>query len=145
MRNRWLSEITEITGVEGVMLVTAEGDVIEKLGTPDDIYILERIARHSMRMSAAFRVLGNDVREIELVWQNYRLLVMNAGPFALIIFCGSLRAISLLRITLIVVIAHLSEDKKIMKKINKHSARGERLLKTTDLDQMEINLISKLQ
>jgi predicted regulator of Ras-like GTPase activity (Roadblock/LC7/MglB family) len=145
MRNRWLSEITGITGVEGVMLVTAEGDVIEKLGTPDDIYILERIARHSMRMSAAFRVLGNDVREIELVWQNYRLLVMNAGPFALIIFCGSLRSISLLRITLIVVIAHLSEDKKIMKKINKHSARGERLLKTTDLDQMEINLISKLQ
>ena len=50
-----------------------------------------------------------------------------------------------MRITLIVVIAHLSEDKKIMKKINKHSARGERLLKTTDLDQMEINLISKLQ
>jgi len=145
MRNRWLNEITGITGVQGVILVTAEGDIIENLGTPNEIYILERIARHAMRISAAYHVLGNDVREIELVWQNYRILVMNAGPFALIIFCGPLRAISLLRITLIVVIAHLSEDKKIMKKINKNSAKGERLLKTTDLDQLEINLISKLQ
>jgi predicted regulator of Ras-like GTPase activity (Roadblock/LC7/MglB family) len=145
MRNRWLNEIIAITGVQGVMVVTAEGDVIESLGTPDDQYILERVARHLMRIVAASPMLGNELREIELVWQTYRLLVMNAGPFALIIFCGSIRAISLLRITLIVVIAHLSEDKKIMKRINKNAARGERLLKTTDLDQLEINLISKLQ
>jgi len=145
MGNRWLSEITDINGVEGVILVTLEGDVIENIGAPADLHVIERIARHIMRMIAAYHKLGSDVREIELVWQNYRLLVMAAGPLALIIFCRSLRTISLLRITLNVVLAHLSEDKKTMKKINKHAARGERLLKTTDLDQLEINLISKLQ
>ena len=145
MRNRWLNEIIDIKGVRGLMLVTPEGDVIENLGIPDDIHILERVARHLMRMTAAYSVLGNDAREIELEWQHFRILVMSKGPFALIIFCQSLPVISLLRITLTVVLAHLSEDKKIMKKISKTSARGERLLKTTDLDQMEINLISKLQ
>jgi hypothetical protein len=145
MSDRWLSEITGITGVEGVLLVSAEADMVEKRGTLPELSVLERISRHIMRIVAAYHMLGNEVREIELIWYNYRLLVMNTGSFALIIFCNSTQTISLLRITLNVVAAHLLEDKKIMKRINKNSAKGERLLKTSDLGQSEINLISKLQ
>jgi len=145
MSENWLNEITGISGVEGLLIVTEEGDIMEQIGAKFDLPNLQRIARHIMRIVAAYHLIGSEVREIELVWHDYRLLVMNARSFALIVFCNSTRTISLLRITLNVVTAHLLEDKKKMKKIHKNAARGERLLNSSDLDQSQINLISKLQ
>ena len=70
---------------------------------------------------------------------------MSAGTIVLIIFCGSIKALSLLRITINVVVAHLLEDKKSLKQIKKFSSEKGSVFKKEDLDQIEINLISKLQ
>jgi hypothetical protein len=98
-----------------------------------------------MRVISAHNLDEKSVKEIELIWPNYRIFVMSAKTFAIIIFCGSTKALSLLRITVNVVIGHLLEDKKSMKKIKKYTGQPEIVLEKEYLDQLEIKLISKLQ
>jgi predicted regulator of Ras-like GTPase activity (Roadblock/LC7/MglB family) len=145
MMNRWLREITDIAGVEGVVLVSEDGQIIEKIGIELDKATLSHISTHVLRIIASFNIVEQEVKEIELIWSDYQLLAMSAGTIVLIIFCGSIKALSLLRITINVVVAHLLEDKKSVKQIKKYSSEKGSVLKKADLDQIEINLISKLQ
>ncbi|TFH02969.1 MAG: hypothetical protein E4H13_00245 [Calditrichales bacterium] len=115
MTNRWLREITDITGVEGVLLVSHSGQVVEKIGTQFDAEKLEYIAHHVVRMFVVSKHGDEELKEVEVIWYDYQALAMNAGSFVLVIFCGSTKALSLLRITINVVIAHLLEDKKFRK------------------------------
>jgi len=145
MSERWLREITDITGVEGALLVSSGGQIIENIGTPINRSDLEHISRHVLRIIASHDLVHKEIREIELGWSDYRILAMNTGKFIIIIFCSSAKVLSLLRITLNVVSAHIMEDRKTMKKINKFAAGGDIVLDKNDLDDSEINLISKLQ
>ena len=145
MVNRWLKEISDVTGVEGVLLVSDNGHIIEKIGTQLEQGTLEQMAKRIMRIIAAHNIDEKSIKEIELIWNNYRILVMSAQTFTFIIFCGSIKALSLLRITVNVVVGHLLEDKKSMKQINKFTGQPEIVLEKEYLDQLEIKLISKLQ
>ena len=145
MVNRWLKEVADVTGVEGVLLVSDNGHIIEKIGTEYEQGTLEQITKRVMRIIAAHGLDEKSVKEIELIWYNYRILAMSAQTFTLIIFCGSMKALSLLRITVNVVVGHLLEDKKSMKQINKFTGQPEIVLEKEYLDQQEIKLISKLQ
>jgi propanediol utilization protein len=141
----WLKEITDIAGVEGVLLVSDNGHIIEKIGTQLDQGTLEQIARRILRIITAHNLDEKSVKEIELICYNYRILAMSAKTFTIITFCGSIRALSLLRITVNVVVGHLIEDKKSMKQIGKYTGQPEIVLEKEYLDQLEIKLISKLQ
>lgn len=145
MVNRWLKEITDISGVEGALLVSDNGHIIEKIGTDQEQGELEQVSRVILRIISTHNLEEKSVKEIELIWSNYRLLAMSTQLFTIIIFCGSIKALSLLRITVNVVIGHLLEDKKSMKKIKKFTGQSEILLEKEYLDQTEIKLISKLQ
>jgi predicted regulator of Ras-like GTPase activity (Roadblock/LC7/MglB family) len=145
MINRWLKEITDIAGVEGALLVSDNGHIIEKIGTQLDQGTLEQIARRILRIITAHNLDEKSVKEIELICYNYRILAMSAKTFTIIAFCGSIRALSLLRITVNVVVGHLLEDKKSMKQIGKYTGQPEIVLEKEYLDQLEIKLISKLQ
>ena len=145
MVNRWLKEITDVTGVEGAILVSDNAHIIEKIGTVPEPGTLEQIAKRIIRIITAHNLDEKSVKEIELIWHDYRILAMSAQLFTLIIFCGSTKALSLLRITVNVVVGHLLEDKKSMKQINKFTGQPEILLEKEYLDQLEIKLISKLQ
>lgn len=145
MVSRWLKEITDISGVEGVLLTSNEGDIIEKIGTQFDRARQEQIAQHILRIISAHHLDEKSVKEIELIWYNYRILAMSAKSFVVIIFCSSDKALSLLRITMNVVIAHILEDKKSMKQIKKFNSDINKVVKNKDLDGIEINFISKLQ
>ena len=145
MSDRWLREITDINGVEGVLLVSTGGQIIDKIGTQLDHSVLERISHHVMRIIASHNLARKEIREIELAWQEYRILAMNTAAFIIIIFYSSSRALSLLRITINVVSAHIMEDRKTMKKIKKFAAVSDNVLDNSDLGDSEINLISKLQ
>ena len=145
MVNRWLKEITDVTGVEGAILVSDNAHIIEKIGTHPEQGTLEQIAKRIMRIITAHNLDEKSVKEIELIWHDYRILAMSAQLFTLIIFCGSTKALSLLRITVNVVVGHLLEDKKSMKQINKFTGQSEIVLDKDYLDQLEIKLISKLQ
>ena len=145
MVNRWLKEITDISGVEGLLLVSDNGHIVEKVGTKIEQRTLEQMGKRIIRIIAAHNLDEKSVKEIELIWNNYRILAMSAKTFTLIIFCGSIKALSLLRITVNVVVGHLLEDKKSMKQINKFTGQPEIILEKEYLDQLEIKLISKLQ
>lgn len=142
---RWLNEIVEIEGVEGVIITNNNGRIIEKLGANIDPGKLERIALPILRIFSAYYLKKRNVRELELIWNDYRIINLNTNDFIIITFCASLKALSLIRITLNVVLAHLLEDKKFMKKIKKHASEKTAVLSKGNLDQSEINLISKLQ
>jgi hypothetical protein len=145
MINRWLKEITAIDGVEGLLLVSDNGHIVEKLGTDLEHGTLEQLSKRIMRIIVAHRIDEKSVKEIELMWGNYRILAMSANIFTIIILCSSSRALSLLRITVNVVIGHILEDKKSMKQIKKFAGQSEIVLEKEYLDQLEIKLISKLQ
>lgn len=145
MLNRWLKEISNVAGVEGAILVSDNGHIIETIGTQLEQGTLEQIAKRILRIITAHNLDEKSVKEIELIWYNYRILAMSAQTFTFIIFCGSMKALSLLRITVNVVVGHLLEDKKSMKKINKFTGQPEIVLEKEYLDQHEIKLISKLQ
>jgi len=145
MINRWLNEITDIAGVEGVLLVSNNGHIIEKIGTQLDQGTLEQIAKRILRIITAHNLDEKSVKEIELICYNYRILATSTKTFTIIIFCGSIRALSLLRITVNVVVGHLLEDKKSIKEIRKYTGQPEIVLEKEYLDQLEIKLISKLQ
>jgi len=145
MVNRWLKEISEVAGVEGTLLVSDNGHIVEKIGTNLSQGELEQISRRIIRIIMAHDLDEKSVKEIELVWLNYRILAMSVKTFTIIIFCDSMKALSLLRITVNVVIGHLLEDKKSMKQIKKYTGQSEIVLEKEYLDQLEIKLISKLQ
>jgi len=145
MVNRWLKEITDISGVEGLLLVSDNGHIIEKIGIELEQGVLEQMAKRIIRIIAANNLDEKFVKEIELIWHNYRVLAMSAKTFTLIIFCGSTKVLSLLRITVNVVVGHLLEDKKSMKQINKYTGQPEIVLEKEYLNELEIKLISKLQ
>jgi len=145
MVNRWLKEITDIAGVEGALLISDNGHIIERIGLQLDQGIQEQIAKRIIRVISAHNLDEKSVKEIELIWHKYRILAMSAKMFTIIIFCGSTKALSLLRITVNVVVGHLLEDKKSMKKIKKFTGQPEIVLEKEYLDQLEIKLISKLQ
>jgi len=145
MINRWLKEIMDIEGVEGLLLVSDNGHIVEKHGTDLERGTLEQLSKRIIRIIAAHGLDEKSVKEIELIWYDYRIIAMSANLFTVIILCGSSRALSLLRITVNVVIGHILEDKKSMKKIKKFTGQSDIVLEKEYLDQLEIKLISKLQ
>jgi predicted regulator of Ras-like GTPase activity (Roadblock/LC7/MglB family) len=145
MSARWLREITDIAGVEGVLLVSSNGEFIEKIGIQMERSILAEISRNILRMIAIHARIHEELSEIEFAWDNYRILALSTGAFVLIIVCDSVKAISLLRITMNVVAAHLMDDKKTMKKIKKSGLNYGSVLNERVLSELEIKLISKLQ
>lgn len=145
MINRLLNELYDIDGVEAVVVCSNLGTVIEKLSrkfTDDD---LEWIAIYLLKIISAHHLKNQTIKDIEIFWENFHIITKVSPKFILISICISPRVLSLLRITQNVVLSHLLDDKKFMKMINKNSSDRTTILKSEKLNQLENNLISKLQ
>jgi hypothetical protein len=145
MTENWLKDIIDINGVDGVFIASNRGQVIEKVGIKLDDSVLEGVAIHVLRIISAYHVKKRIIKEVEIIWNNYRIIARNSNEFVIISFCNSEKELSLLRITLNVVLTHLLEDKKFKKQIEQHATQKTVVLRKGNLDPMEINLISKLQ
>ena len=145
MASEWLREISEIDGVEGVLVCSNTGKIIEKISKVLDDEKLEHIAFHLLRIISANSIKNQVVSDIEIYWEKFHIIVKNSSQFLLVSFCTSSGAQSLLRITQNVVLAHLLEDKKFMKTVKKHASEKSVVLRKDKLDEAEINLLSKLQ
>jgi len=145
MATKWLDDISSIEGVEGVLICSNTGKIIEKISKVLDDEKLESIALHLLRIISANSLKGEIVNDMEIYWEKFHVIVKNSSQFLLVSFCTSAGAQSLLRITQNVVLAHLLEDKKFMKIIKKHTSEKSVVLRKDKLDESEINLISKLQ
>ena len=140
-----LNDISNIDGVEGVLVCSNTGKIIDKISKVLDDEKLENIALHLLKIISANSVKNQLVSDMEIYWENFHILVKNSSQFLLVSFCTSSGAQSLLRITQNVVLAHLLEDKKFMKLVKKHTSEKSVVLRKDKLDESEINLISKLQ
>ena len=119
MAIEWLKEISDINGVEGVLICSNTGKIIEKISKVLDDEKLENIAFHLLRIISANSLKNQVVSDIEIYWENFHIIVKNTSQFLLVSFCTSSGAQSLLRITQNVVLAHLLDDKKFLKTVKK--------------------------
>ena len=145
METQWLSEIYNIDGVEGVLVCSNTGKIIDKMSKILDDDKLENIALHLLRIISANNLKNQNISDMEIYWEKFHILVKNSSQFLLVSFCTSSGAQSLLRITQNVVLSHLLEDKKFMKMVKKHTSEKSVVLRKDKLDESEIKLISKLQ
>jgi predicted regulator of Ras-like GTPase activity (Roadblock/LC7/MglB family) len=143
--SRWLKEIADIKGVEGVYVVSNRGQIIAHTSLKIESARIETIASRILHIEGAFHRNWSALKEIELVSTEYRIIGMMRENFTILTFCNEEQALSLIRMTLNVVLAHLLEDKKFMKFINKFPVKKTVLLEKAKLDMEETKLISKLQ
>jgi hypothetical protein len=141
----WLREIAEIQGVEGVLVCSNSGKILDKIGFNQSTEDLQKIARYTWRLATSYLIRNKSVKEIEFIYQDYRVIAMPKREFLVLTICKSSKGVSLVRMTVNVVVTHLLEDKKFIKAMEKEAVYKTAVLKGKDLDPREINLISKLQ
>jgi hypothetical protein len=142
---KWLKEVADIEGVEGVFIVSNRGQMIAHTGLKIDSNKIESIAHRILKIEGGFETRKLRVREIELVGTTYRIIGMMRENFTILTYCQSEKVLPLIRMTLNVVLAHLLEDKKFLKFISKHPTKKTLILDKSPLDETETKLISKLQ
>jgi hypothetical protein len=143
--NKWFKEVLGITGVEGVLLTSRAGSIIGKIGLNFDHKTSEQIAEKIIRILLLHQQTGRVIKELEIKWNDYNLVILVKDGLILITYCSQDRIMPLLRITLNVVLAHFLEDKKIIRQIKKYIEEKSPPLNSAQLDSREIKLISKLQ
>lgn len=145
MADRWLQEVGNVDGVEGVFLANGKGKILGKLGHLDKESILEKLTVHLQRIIAAFHLQDKNASEIEFYWEDRYVIGKHSGNFLLVTFCKSIKILPLLRITLNVAMANILEDKKMAKAASEHIADKVLALKKGVFDESEKLLISKLK
>ena len=143
--SKWLKEVADIEGVEGVFVVSNRGQMIAHTALRIESNKIESIANRVLKIEGAFHQQAMPLREIELVGAGYRIIGMMKDKFTILTYCTSEKVLPLIRMTLNVVLAHLLSDKKFMKFISKHPVKKSLLLEQSPLDADETKIISKLQ
>ena len=145
MSQRWLQEIMNLDGVEGVLIASNRAKIIDKLGLDLKDSQLEALSLRILRIVAGYHLNSQKVNEVEFYWQNLYVIGKVSSEFILITFCKTPKVLSLLRITLNVTLANILEDKKFTKLIKDHVADRSFSLEKGEIDEIEKNLISKLK
>ena len=145
MIEEWIKRICGLTGIEGCMIFLSTGEILEQSGLDRYLSALPDIAKRLLRIITASRRMKSKVYELEVVWQSKRLIGVADDLLVILTFCRNDASFPLLRMTLNVALAAIHDNKKNQKIFKK--ARGIRIdhLRHGDLDQSEINFISKLQ
>lgn len=145
MSERWLQEIQSIDGVEGSVIFSNRGEIIDYIGLEIHSESMKKLAVYLLRMSGAYVSKGQRISEFEFYWVNKYIICKNTDQFLLVTICKSPKVYSLLRITLNVVLANLLEDKKFMKDIKSSVSDKTLFLKRGEFDETETQIIQKLQ
>ena len=145
MAQRWLQEIMNLDGVEGVFIASNRARILDKMGLDLKDPQLEALSLRILRIVAGYHLNSQKINEVEFYWQNLYVIGKISSEFILITFCKTPKVLSLLRITLNVTLANILEDKKFIKLIKDHVADRAFSLERGDIDEIEKNLISKLK
>ncbi len=141
----WLKNILTLDGVEGGLILLRTGEILVEKGLDQHKAELSELAKRFLRVISLYRKYSSSIREIEIVWQNKRLIGAADDAFIILILCGADTSFPLLRMTLNVTLAQILKDKKTSKILKKIQETKIDHLRVGDLDEIEINLISKLQ
>lgn len=145
MLARWLKEITNIDGVEGVFVATNRADIVNKSGFKLSDDELRDLTKRFLRIIASFDYNSEKITELEYYWQNYYIICKNSNHFMLVTVCRSPKVLALLRITLNVAMANLLEDRKFSKWLKSHIADRGFFLRKEGLTLAEEKLLASLK
>ena len=73
MATKWLDDISSIDGVEGVLICSNTGRIIEKISKVLDDEKLESIALHLLRIISANSIKGQTVSDMEIYWEKFHI------------------------------------------------------------------------
>lgn len=139
-----LDELNKIEGVDGAFITSNRAEIINKVGLSFTDDQLKNLSLNILRTVAAFHLTGKKTVELEFYWQNLYIICKNTDNFMLITFCRTTSVLALLRITINVTMAKLSEDKKFSKWLKSHKADQNFLLRKGSLEELEEKLIQPL-
>lgn len=145
MSDRWLDEIANVEGVNGVLIASGRGKILRKVGLKEKDSQLELLVIRILRILGAFYARGQNVTEIELYWQDHYANCRHSNNLVMVTLCQTPKVISFLRITLNVALANILEDKKIMKQVKSHATDKTLILSKNLQDQTETQLIAKVR
>ncbi len=140
-----LKQILSLAGVEGCLVIMGTGEMVAQAGLEPYRPLLPEMVRRLLRVISAFAKNDSRLGELEFIWENRRLIAAADKDLMLLAVCSSGTSFPLVRMRLNVTLATFRDDKKIQKKIKKNQGLKIDHLRIGDLDQTEINLISKLQ
>ncbi len=139
-----LDELNNIEGVDGAFIASNRAEIINKVGLSLTDDQLSNLSLRALRIVAAFHKTGKKTVELEFYWQNLYIICKNSDNFLLITFCRTSSMLALLRITINVTMAKLSEDKKFSKWLKSHKADRDFLIRKESLEENEAKLIEAL-
>jgi len=116
-----LQEINSIQGVQGSLVCDNQGTIFAS-GPPEGMeeQHLEKICRHCLDALTAVEIVQGPVEELDLKFQEYRLLVRDYQTYLLLILCRPQVNPSLVRLSVNVVTAQWKDDQAIQRRIGKH-------------------------
>ncbi len=140
-----MQDILTLDGVEGVVVLVHTGELLIRKGLDQFKSEMPELTKRLLRVITLYRDYKWPVREIEIVWRDVRIIGIADELFVLLAFCRNSASFPLIRMTLNVSLAAIREDRKTQKILKKLKNIRINHLRTGDLDEREINLISKLQ
>lgn len=140
-----LDELNNIEGVDGAFIASNRAEIINKVGLTLSDNQLSELSLQALRIVAAFHLTGKKTVELEFYWQNLYIICKNSDNFMLITFSRASSMLALLRITINVTMAKLSEDKKFSKWLKSHKADHDFLIRKGSLAENEEKLIAALK
>jgi len=140
-----LKNLMTLDGVEGSMVLLRTGEVLTRKGLDQYMAELPEVTKRFLRIISAYKNLKSPIREIEVVWQNKRIIGVADDALIILAICRNGASFPLVRMTLNVTLAEFRNNKKSQKVLKKTREIKVNHLRIGDLDQSEINLISKLQ
>jgi len=139
-----LQNILTLDSVEGVVILSHTGEMLNRKGLDQYKSEMPELTKRLMRVITLYRNYKWPVKEIEIVWRDTRIIGIADEIFILLAFCRNNASFPLIRMTLNVSLAAIKADRKTQKMLKKMKNVKVNHLRTGDLDEWEINLISKL-
>jgi len=140
-----LEEAKSIEGVEAVLTASYRADIADYRGKAYTKEQLQELTNRILSTIAVFASKNRKVTEIEYYWQNRYVICKATDRFIVVAVCRSSRVLSLLRITLNVIMARLTEHKKFHKWLKNHLADRNLILNKIAWSEREEKILAKLK
>ncbi len=116
-----LTEINELEGVWGSLIINNQGGVIASAPPPGfNQSALENIARHCVDLLSTGGESIPGLKEVVMHFQDKRLFVLDMQQAILLVLCTPSIDISLLRLTINIITSRWDKDSKVQKQLSEN-------------------------
>lgn len=137
----------KVRGVRSVFVVNNKAKILfEKLSPDMPSKKAEELAEHIVKIFAIgqYGKFKRQANEIELLFEDGRLLAVDCRRFVLIITCENNTPFSMLRMIMSVQIKNLISDDTLIKELETEVVDKKILLRKENLTELETDLLEKI-